>query len=160
MHVQWCAATAKGPFYLKFYCLLVSAPRASRIIEISAKGSKRCLQILLPYCNLQPLHPFLMSGCFLHHHRAFTIMTENDEARGRGLQSWSNPMIAQLITWNKTHCASLLLWEKMMKHKLSSHHSAVWFKEKRDTTWWLKKKVLDCATEIAPLFQYSITDQF
>lgn len=129
MHVQQCAAIANSPFYLKFYCLLTSDPRASRIIEISAKGSKRCLQILLPYCNLQPLRPFLMAGC--HHRHAFTTMTENDEARGTDLQSWSNPVIAQLITWSKTLCASLLLWEKMTKHKHHSHHPAVWLKEKK-----------------------------
>lgn len=132
----------------------MSPPRTSRIIEISAKGSRRSLPILLPYHNLLPLHPILMAGCFLHHHRAFSIMTQNDETRGKDLQSRSNPVIAQLITWNKTHCASLLLWEKMMKHKPSSHHSAVWLKsekkkkKKRHTAWQLKKKILDCVTEI------------
>lgn len=99
-----------------------------------------------------------MAGCFLHHHRASSIMTENDEARGKDLQSWSNTAIAQLITRNKMHCASLLLWEKMMKHKAGSHRSAVRLKgkkekknqkkKKRDTTWQLKKKILDSVTEI------------
>lgn len=85
--VQPRATTAHSLFYLKFYCLLTSAPRASRIIETSTKGNKRWLQILLPYCNLQCLHSFLMARCFLHHCHAFATTTENDEARGRGLQS-------------------------------------------------------------------------
>lgn len=73
-----------------------------------------------------------MAACFLHHHRAFSIMTENEEARGKDLQSWSSPAIAQLITWNKTHCAPLLLGDKMMKHKPRSHHSAVGLEGKEE----------------------------